>query len=96
VTADPALAALVERRKRLGLDSEHHGSPSGLLTVHVDALRRAGFAEIGTLWQRGDNRLLCGVLGGVVRTGRSSLRDAEVIAGVQQAGEDDAQGGHGL
>jgi SAM-dependent methyltransferase len=64
VTADPALAALVERRKRLGLDSEHHGSPSGLLTVHVDALRRAGFAEIGTLWQRGDNRLLCGVLGG--------------------------------
>ena len=94
VTADPALAALVERRKRLGLDSEHHGSPSGLLTVHVNALRRAGFAEIGTLWQRGDNRLLCGVLGFLA--GRSSLRDAEVIAGVQQAGEDDAQGGHGL
>jgi hypothetical protein len=22
----------------------------------------AGFAEVGTLWQRGDNRLLCGVL----------------------------------
>ena len=23
---------------------------------------RAGFAEVGTLWQRGDNRLLCAVL----------------------------------
>jgi hypothetical protein len=30
---------------------------------HVDALRKAGFGEIGTLWQLGDNRLLCGVLG---------------------------------
>jgi hypothetical protein len=29
----------------------------------VDALRRAGFTEVGTLWQLGDNRLLCGVLG---------------------------------
>ena len=61
--ADPALAGLAERRERLGLDAEHHGSPSGRLSVHVDALRRAGFAEVGTLWQRGDNRLLCAVLG---------------------------------
>ena len=30
---------------------------------HVDALRAAGFTEIGTLWQRGADRLLCGVLG---------------------------------
>ena len=37
-----------------------------LLSVHVDALRKAGFAEVGTLWQRGDNRLLCAVLGGAV------------------------------
>jgi len=29
----------------------------------VDALRKAGFGEVGTLWQVGDNRLLCGVLG---------------------------------
>jgi hypothetical protein len=29
--------------------------------VHVEALRKAGFAEVGTLWQRGDNRLLCAV-----------------------------------
>jgi hypothetical protein len=32
--------------------------------VHVHALRAAGFAEIGTLWQRGENRVLCGVLPG--------------------------------
>jgi hypothetical protein len=32
--------------------------------VHVDAPRNAGLAEVGTLWQRGDNRLLCAVLGG--------------------------------
>jgi SAM-dependent methyltransferase len=64
VKADPALGGLAERRARLGLDAEHHGSPSGRLAVHVDALRKAGFAEVGTLWQRGDNRLLCAVLGG--------------------------------
>jgi len=64
VAADPALAGMVGLRQRLGLDSEHHGSPAGLLRTHVDALRAAGFAEVGTLWQRGDNRLLCAVLGG--------------------------------
>jgi hypothetical protein len=31
--------------------------------VHLGALRAAGFTEVGTLWQRGDNRLLCAVLG---------------------------------
>ena len=35
-----------------------------LLATHVGALALAGFAEIGTLWQRGDTRLLCGVLPG--------------------------------
>jgi SAM-dependent methyltransferase len=64
VAADPALTELFTRRQRLDLDTEHHGSPAGLLQTHVDALRAAGFAEIGTLWQVGDNRLLCGVLGG--------------------------------
>jgi SAM-dependent methyltransferase len=63
VRADPALAGLAVRRDRLGLDSEHHGSPSGLLAVHVDALRSAGFAEVGTLWQRGSDRVLCAVRG---------------------------------
>ena len=63
VNAEPALAGLAGRRERLELDAEHHGSPSVRLSVHVDALRKAGFTEVGTLWQRGDNRLLCAVLG---------------------------------
>jgi len=63
VSADPALAELAVERSRRWSVPEHHGSPSGRLNVHVGALRTAGFAEIGTLWQRGDNRLLCGVLG---------------------------------
>jgi SAM-dependent methyltransferase len=62
VRADPALAGLAAERDRMHLDSEHHGSPAGRLAVHVEALRRAGFAEVGTLWQRGDNRLLAAVL----------------------------------
>ena len=63
VRADPALTGLTARRDQRGLDAEHHGSPAGLLATHVEALRKAGFTEIGTLWQLGDNRLLCGVLG---------------------------------
>jgi SAM-dependent methyltransferase len=61
--ADPALAGLVAQRDERGIEAEHHGSPAGLLATHVDALRKAGFGEVGTLWQLGDNRLLCGVLG---------------------------------
>jgi hypothetical protein len=60
--ADPALAGLVGPREQLQLDAGHHGSPTGLLETHESALRAAGFAEVGTLWQHGDNRLLCGVL----------------------------------
>jgi SAM-dependent methyltransferase len=63
VAADPVLAGLAGRRERIGLGAGHHGSPSGRLSVHVEALRKAGFAEVGTLWQRGDDRLLCAVLG---------------------------------
>ena len=60
---DAALAGLTAEREQRLTDCAHHGSPSGLLGVHVDALRAAGFAEVGTLWQRGDNRLLCAVRG---------------------------------
>jgi SAM-dependent methyltransferase len=60
--ADPVLAAHVAERVRRHVDSGHHGSTSTQLATHIEALRAAGFAEIGTLWQRGDNRLLCGVL----------------------------------
>jgi SAM-dependent methyltransferase len=59
--ADPALAGLYAQREARRVDSEHHGSPAGRLSVHAEALRAAGFAEVGTLWQRGENRLLCGV-----------------------------------
>jgi hypothetical protein len=52
----------VERERRR-LSEDHHGSESVLLGTHVDALRAAGFAEIGTIWQRGDNRILCAVRG---------------------------------
>jgi hypothetical protein len=44
------------------VESEHHCSPAGRLSVHAGAMRSAGFAEVGTIWQRGENRLLCGVL----------------------------------
>jgi SAM-dependent methyltransferase len=60
--ADPALADHVEERRRRRVDAGHHGSQSAQLATHVEALKAAGFAEVGTLWQRGDNRLLCGVL----------------------------------
>jgi SAM-dependent methyltransferase len=59
--ADPALAEHVAQRIRRHVDG-HHGSGSTQLATHVDALRAVGFAEVDTLWQRGDNRLLCGVL----------------------------------
>ena len=63
IGAEPALAPLLaEREKRFG-GSDHHGSPSGRLVTHVAALQVAGFAEIGILWQRGENRLLCAVNG---------------------------------
>ena len=58
--ADPALAGHVAERQRRHVG--HHGPESTQLATHVEALRAAGFAEVGTLWQRGDNRLLCGVL----------------------------------
>jgi SAM-dependent methyltransferase len=62
--ADPALACLHAKRATRSVDSGHHGSPTGRLSVHVEALRAAGFAEVGTLWQRGESRVLCGVLPG--------------------------------
>jgi trans-aconitate methyltransferase len=61
-SSDPLLAALVAERAARHIEAGHHDSPAGLLGVHTAALRAAGFAEVGTLWQRGENRLLCGVL----------------------------------
>jgi SAM-dependent methyltransferase len=63
VTVDPALAGPAAERARRRLSEDHHGSESLLLAGHVGALRAAGFTEIGTLWQYGENRILCAVLG---------------------------------
>jgi SAM-dependent methyltransferase len=63
-TTDPELAGPAAERERLRLSEDHHGSESVLLKEHVAALSAAGFTEIGTLWQHGDNRILCAVLGG--------------------------------
>ena len=62
IKEDPALAAPVAERERRRLSENHHGSESVQLATHVDGLRAAGFAEVGTLWQRGENRILAGVL----------------------------------
>ncbi|MGH3177866.1 MAG: class I SAM-dependent methyltransferase [Streptosporangiaceae bacterium] len=60
--ADPALSEHVAERQRRRVEAGHHRTESNQLTTHVEALKAAGFSEVGTLWQRGDNRLLCGVL----------------------------------
>jgi SAM-dependent methyltransferase len=62
VAADPVLAGLSVERDRRRVDAGHGGPESTQLHTHIDALRAAGFAEIGTLWQRGDNRLLCAAM----------------------------------
>ena len=62
VAADPLLSGHVAERRQRRVDAGHHDSESTQLATHVEALIQAGFAEVGTLWQRGDNRLLCAVL----------------------------------
>jgi SAM-dependent methyltransferase len=62
IKEDPALAAPLAERDQRRLTEDHHGSESVRLATHVDGLRAAGFAEIGTIWQRGENRILVGVL----------------------------------
>jgi SAM-dependent methyltransferase len=60
--ADQVLAGHVAERRRRYVEAGHHDTESTQLGTHVEALKAAGFAEVGTLWQRGDNRLLCAVL----------------------------------
>jgi len=64
IAAEPALAGEVADREAWRDHADHHGWASRLLGTHIDALRAAGFTEAGTLWQRGENRLLCAVRGG--------------------------------
>lgn len=61
--ADPELAPLTEERNRREWSADHHGTESMTLAAHVGALRDAGFSEVGTLWQYGDNRLLAAIRG---------------------------------
>ena len=63
-TTDPGLAGPAAERERRRISEDHHGSESVLLAQHVAALRAAGFAEIGTLWQYGENRILCAIMPG--------------------------------
>jgi SAM-dependent methyltransferase len=62
-TTEPVLAGPAAERARRRLSEDHHGSESVLLAEHEKALRAAGFAEVGSLWQHGENRLLCAVRG---------------------------------
>jgi SAM-dependent methyltransferase len=63
IAAEPALAGPLAEREAWRDHADHHGWASRLLATHVAALRDAGFTEVGTLWQRGENRLLCAVRG---------------------------------
>jgi len=59
VAAEPELAELVaERRAR---NYEHTGDPDVTLHDHFELLTAAGFAEVGTVWQSGDDRVLVAV-----------------------------------
>jgi SAM-dependent methyltransferase len=61
IAAEPALAAELAEREAWRDHADHHGWASRLLATHLEALHNAGFTEAGTLWQRGENRLLCAV-----------------------------------
>ena len=59
VAAEPALAGAAAEREQ---GTVHHHGPEGTqFALHTAALRAAGFAEVGTLWQRGSNRLLAAI-----------------------------------
>src|SRR4249920_648521 len=62
-TADPMLAGPAAEREQRRLSEDHHGSESVRLAEHVGALGAAGFTEIGTIWQHGENRILAAVRG---------------------------------
>lgn len=59
VLADRVLAPLVDERSRRTID---HGGANGLSADdHGALLRKAGFSEVGTVWQSGDDHVLVGV-----------------------------------
>jgi SAM-dependent methyltransferase len=52
----PALRPYFAERKRRAAHHPRHGDPA--LSVHVTALRHAGFRDVGVLWQVFSNRVL--------------------------------------
>jgi SAM-dependent methyltransferase len=59
VRADPALGALVDQRSSSAI--AHHGGNSLSVAEQADLLRQAGFAEVGTVWQSGDDHVLVAI-----------------------------------
>lgn len=56
VGAEPQLAAAVEERRRRRFDHPEHAAPGW--TVHEQALRAAGFAEVEVLWRKGTDAVV--------------------------------------
>jgi SAM-dependent methyltransferase len=60
IAGEPGMAELVEERKRrFAWSTDDWTEP--ILDFYVAALRDAGFREVGTIWQRFDNRVLMAV-----------------------------------
>jgi trans-aconitate methyltransferase len=60
VEAEEAFADLVRQRRERAFAAAGHGVGVGLDT-HLELLRRAGFRELGFVWQSGDDRVLVAV-----------------------------------
>jgi hypothetical protein len=58
--AEPALALLLAERARCLAGKQRQESPPGF-DAHVEALKSAGFREVGTIWQVHSNRVLLAV-----------------------------------
>jgi len=60
VAKDPTLGPLVAERAAIFADREHtEWAPT--VTWHLDALRAAGYSEVGTLWRGADDAAVAGV-----------------------------------
>jgi hypothetical protein len=60
--ADGALADAVAERAIRRLGASHHATADGVRrSTHTGALRAAGFAEVGPVWQHGPSRVLCAI-----------------------------------
>lgn len=59
VRQDPRLAELIDERSERAI--AHGGDNDVSVTEHADLLRKAGFREVGTVWQCGDDTVLVAV-----------------------------------